>query len=146
MARGHDTRTTGQRARFLEHLANSGNVTASCAVAGIDRCAAYRMKREDEEFSEAWKAAMDQAVDTLEAEAWRRGRDGYDEYVTCKDGLVLDEEDKPVLQRRYSDSLLTTLLKAHRPEKYRDRSTVDMNVNTDIAALIDEGRRRARGG
>lgn len=104
------------------------------------------MKREDEEFAEAWKAAMDQAVDTLEAEAWRRGRDGYDEYVTCKDGLVLDREGKPVLQRRYSDSLLTTLLKAHRPEKYRDRSTVDMNVNTDIAALIDEGRKRARGG
>ncbi|PYD61993.1 hypothetical protein CFR72_13585 [Gluconacetobacter entanii] len=127
-------------------MRNAGNVTEACRLSGINRGAAYKLRDNDPAFAAEWDEAMQIAMDSLELEAWRRGRDGYDEYVTCKDGLVYDQDGNPVLQRRYSDSLLTTLLKAHRPEKYRDRSTVDMNVNTDIAALIDEGRKRARGG
>ncbi|KON64793.1 hypothetical protein KOEU_17630 [Komagataeibacter europaeus] len=144
--RGRGTHRTGQTRAFVEALRNTGNVSEACRLSGIGRTTAYQMRETDPAFAAEWDEAMQIAMDSLELEAWRRGRDGYDEYVTCKDGLVYDQDGKPVLQRRYSDSLLTTLLKAHRPEKYRDRSTVDMNVNTDIAALIDEGRKRARGG
>lgn len=144
--RGRETRRTGQARAFIDALRNAGNVSEACRLSEIGRATAYQMRENDPAFAAEWDEALQIAMDSLELEAWRRGRDGYDEYVTCKDGLVLDKEGKPVLQRRYSDGLLTTLLKAHRPEKYRDRSTVDMNVNTDIAALIDEGRKRARGG
>ncbi|GAB6966359.1 hypothetical protein JCM25156A_03960 [Komagataeibacter kakiaceti JCM 25156] len=143
---GRDTHGTGQTRAFIEALRNAGNVSEACRLSGIGRVTAYRLRETDQSFAAEWDEALQIAMDSLELEAWRRGRDGYDEYVTCKDGLVYDQEGNPVLQRRYSDGLLTTLLKAHRPEKYRDRSTVDMNVNTDIAALIDEGRKRARGG
>lgn len=144
MARGVDTRTTGQRARFIEHLALTANVTASCAVAGFDRNAAYRMRDNDPEFAEAWKDALERAVDTLEAEAWRRARDGTEEYITCKDGLVFDQEGRPVMQRKYSDTLMVTLLKAHRPDRFRDRSTVDVNM-ANLSEAMDEARKRARG-
>lgn len=137
---------TGQARAFLEALRNSGNVSEACRLAGIGRTTVYHLRETDPAFASEWDEAIQTAIDSLELEAWRRGRDGYDEYVTCKDGLVRDADGNPVLQRRYSDSLLTTLLKAHRPDKFRDRSTVDMNVNTDIATLIDEGRKRARGG
>ncbi len=143
---GRDTHVTGQARAFVEALRNAGNVSEACRLSGISRVTAYRLRETDQSFAAEWDEALQIAMDSLELEAWRRGRDGYDEYVTCKDGLVYDQDGNPILQRRYSDGLLTTLLKAHRPEKYRDRSTVDMNVNTDIAALIDEGRKRARGG
>ncbi|MGI4764240.1 MAG: hypothetical protein ACRYGP_04125 [Janthinobacterium lividum] len=41
---------------------------------------------------------------------------------------VLDTEGKPMMQRRYSDTLMVTLLKARRPERFRERSTVESTV------------------
>lgn len=66
------------------------------------------------------------------------------EFVTTGKGLVLDKDGTPVTQNRYSDTLLIALLKAHRPERYRDRASVDMNVTGNVAELIDAGRKRGQ--
>lgn len=102
------------KAIFLAELARVGIVGAACAKAKVGRTTAYKTRDEDEAFQAAWDAALDDAVDTMEAEAWRRGTKG-----------VL----KPVYQggkrvggiREYSDTLLIFMLKGARPEKYRDR-------------------------
>jgi hypothetical protein len=138
---GRSTKATGQRARFLELLAESSNVTASAAAVGWDRSAAYKARSADEDFKEAWDFAVESATDALEAEARRRALHGYEEYVTCKDGLVRDDQGNPVLQRRFSDSLMTLLLKAHRPDKFKDRAAIEnsgrivINLPSDDAAL-----------
>lgn len=136
-------KTHHARALFLDHLLQSANVTASAEVACLDRSTVYRWREEDAGFALAWANALEAATDALEAEARRRAMDGVEEYLTGKNGLIRDKDGNPVMQRRYSDMLMTQLLRAHRPDKFRDRATVDLNVG-DLAALIEEGRKRAR--
>lgn len=87
--------------RFLEALAESANVRASCRVAGINRSTAYERRASDSKFAAAWVEAEQEACDVLEAVAWARATSG-------------NTED------RHSATLLIFLLKAHRPERYRE--------------------------
>jgi hypothetical protein len=80
---------------FLAVLAASGNVTLACQAAGISRTSAYKSREHSKRFSSRWAEAIDTAIDLLEAEARRRAMAG-------------------------SDLLMIFLLKAHRPEMYRD--------------------------
>ena len=107
------------RDRFLDALRVKGNVRESCAVANISRAVAYEARATDEAFAAAWANALDEAADVMEAEAWRRGVEGVDEPVYGRVGKDRDGEIGTV--RKYSDSMLALLLKAHKPEKYRER-------------------------
>ncbi|MPW00440.1 hypothetical protein [Bombella apis] len=144
MSRTEDRMNRSTRV-FLDTLAKCGNISMAAKAADLSRPGLYARRERDEQFAREWDEAMDKAIDTLEAEAWRRARDGVPEFVTTGKGLVLNKEGQPVTQNRYSDTLLITLLKAHRPERYRDRASVDMNVTGNLAELIDAGRKRAQG-
>ena len=106
---------------FLAVLSMSGNIRLSAFAVGISRQAAYKRRGVDEAFREGWDAAILEASDRLHEEAWRRAVDGVDEYVVAQGRLVLDLDGTPLLHRRYSDMLLDRLLKAHMPEKFRER-------------------------
>lgn len=104
-----------RRQAFLEALAQSGNVTEACEQSGLSRASAYRLRRSDEVFAAAWTEAREAGTDALEDEAVRRATQGVEEEVFYG--------GKPVgTQRKYSDALLQFLLKARRPEKFRDRA------------------------
>lgn len=90
------------RPAFLAALRGSGNIRESCARAGIARHVAYDLRDADPVFAAEWKAALDDAVDELESAARARAL-------------------------HTSDNLLIFLLKAHRPEKYRESSRVEMS-------------------
>lgn len=105
-----------QMSAFLAELRKRGNVRASCEVAGLDRSTAYEWRSENESFKALWLVAIEEAVDLLEAEAWRRGHDGVDKPVTHK-GKITDH------YKEYSDRMLEILLKGHR-KKYREKMEV----------------------
>jgi hypothetical protein len=84
------------RPRFLEAFRASGNVRLATNAAGIDRSTPYRRAERDPTFAAQWAEAGQDAIDVLEAEARRR---------------ALNQ----------SDRLLMFLLKAERPQKYRDQ-------------------------
>ncbi|MEJ0017521.1 MAG: hypothetical protein WDN25_13340 [Acetobacteraceae bacterium] len=117
---GRTERTPENLAAFLEALANSANVSASCTAAGIARSSAYEWRASDPAFKAAWDEAVELGLDALEDEAIRRGRDGV---------------EKPVYQggkavgtvREYSDTLLMFMLNGRRPERFR------RNVSAEIA-------------
>lgn len=67
------------------------------------------------------------AADRLEQEAIRRAVDGTNKPVFFQGEIVGFEKE-------YSDTLLVLLLKAHKPDKYRERSDVRIN----LAQLSDE--------
>lgn len=103
-----------QKELFLEVLAHSGNVTAGAKAAGWRYpTIAERYRDEDPDFSCAWTDALRQAVDAMEEEARRRAVDGVDEPVYYKGENVGSV-------KKYSDKLLEMLLKANRPEKFRE--------------------------
>ena len=81
-------------------------------------------------FAKEWDAAIEVATDTLEMEARRRASLGVEEPVYYQGQIV-------GYVRKYSDVLLMFLLKAQRPERFRDNhkidgridGTLDVNVN-----------------
>ncbi|HXF65635.1 MAG TPA: hypothetical protein VNK67_02905 [Burkholderiales bacterium] len=109
------------KAAFLEALAETANVTWACRAAGLPRRVAYEWREADRAFAKAWEEAVELGTDALEDEAIRRGHQGV---------------DKPVYQggrkvgtvREYSDTLLIFMLKARRPEKFKDRAEIDHKI------------------
>lgn len=92
---------TSWHPRFLEILSQSCNVTLACKAANVRPKTAYEHKKEMPEFAEQWEEAKEGAIDILEAEAWQRAR-------------------------KQSDVLMIFLLKAHKPDKYREQAHLDV--------------------
>lgn len=100
---------------FLEHLRESPIIAHAAKAAGISRVNAWRNKRADPEFSEAWDDAIEEGIDKAEAEAYRRAVQGYEQDVWYQ-GVKVGE------QRMYSDQLLALILKGNRKRVYSDRT------------------------
>ena len=120
------------KARFLEALAETCNVTLACRAAGISNSQAYSWRKEDALFEERWAYALDEGIDLLEAEAHRRAFQGTTKPVFFQGGECGEI-------REYSDGLAQFLLKAHRPEKYRERSQVDNNITGATSVTVLTG-------
>lgn len=120
------------KARFLEALAETCNVTLACRAAGISNSQAYSWRKEDALFEERWAYALDEGIDLLEAEAHRRAFQGTTKPVFFQGGECGEI-------REYSDGLAQFLLKAHRPEKYRERSQVDSNITGATSVTVLTG-------
>jgi hypothetical protein len=110
--------------RFLQVLtgtarAPGGSITRACRAANVCRTTFYNRKSEDEVFRTAVAEALEEACDLLEEEARRRA-------MKC------------------SDTLMIFLLKAHRPEKYRER--FDVCSHTGVTLEVVEEIVEARGG
>ncbi len=137
---------------FCAALAETGIVARACAAVGISRQTAYEWREEIPEFAEAWGRALKIGVTALEDECHRRGFEGTDEPV-----FHLGEQVATV--KKYSDTLAIFLLKAHNPEKYRERhgyevagpggapltATDDTTLATRIAAILAIAKERQGG-
>jgi hypothetical protein len=125
---------------FLKAYRTLGTITASAHIAGVERMAHYHWLKDDKSYPAKWAEAQEAAVDSLEQEAIKRARDGWDEPVYQGGKLV------GTIKKR-SDTLLIFLLKGASPEKYRERYETNSNVNlqvevTDYSALTDaEGKK-----
>jgi hypothetical protein len=130
------------RPTFLKALEQSGNVSAAAAACGIHRTTAYLQRKTDREFAREWDEALEVACDSLEHEARRRALEGCDEPVFYE-GSVCGHV------RKYSDTLMIFLLKAHRPHKFRDNVAVshsgDVTIRVEYADLDDPVEASARG-
>lgn len=77
--------TEVRRVRFLDDLAQRGNVRAACAAVGMSRDSAYQLRRREPLFARAWAAALElartaseqvlacRAIDGIEEQVWYRG-------------------------------------------------------------------------
>lgn len=61
---------------FLDHLAQSSNITESAKVAGINSSRAYLVRRQDPDFARLWLEALYEGYLHLEMEVLRRLREG----------------------------------------------------------------------
>ena len=73
-----------------------------------------------------WADAKEAAADVLEGEGFRRAVRGWDEPVFYEGRRVGSK-------RRYSDQLLTLLLKAARPDKFRESVSLEHSGAIDLA-------------
>ncbi len=103
---------------FLLELSQRGNVALACVKSKIGRQTAYDARAADIAFAVAWKEAVEFSTELMEAEARRRAVEGTLRPVYQGKKLVGKV-------REYSDTMMIFLLKAHKPEKYRDRHQVE---------------------
>ena len=101
-------RTPKNREKFLAGLRAGLSVGAAARSAGFGRRTAFEWKAADPDFASGWEDAYESATDGLEDTALARAMEK-------------------------SDSLLMFLLKARRPEIYRERVTPNGSNATPIA-------------
>lgn len=120
-----------QRAAFLQALSETASITKACEISKLPRRTVYNWREADPHFAEAWDEALELGTDALEDEAIRRALHGT---------------DKPVYQggkrvgavREFSDTLLIFMLKAKRPEKYKERTESQVTVTHRFEEMPDD--------
>ena len=119
--------TARRKRAFLESYAHWANISEACRVAGIPRRNVYEWQERDESFAMAMRQAGDAATERLEREAWRRATEGTPYKRTSYwHGEPVGTDEKI----EYSDQLMMLLLRARRPETYRD------NVNVAVTQIV----------
>ena len=103
---------------FLAVFRKEGNIRKACEMAGISRQAVYAHREKSKRFFRDWEDAKDDAIDVLEAEAFRRAK-------------------------KQSDVLLIFLLKSHRPGVYRETVTNDHTGSIELVQRIRHSIERA---
>ena len=109
-------------ADFIAKFRDCGNVRLACEAAGVPRRTAYNWRERWATFRDEWDEAEEDAVDKLDAEAWKRAIKG-------------------------SDRLLMFLLQAHRRDVYNvpqrqefsgpDGGPVETTVRVNVGQLTD---------
>ena len=73
--------TPERKLRFLDCLAQHGNVRVAAARVGVSRSGLYLARRRDLRFADGWRAALCRARDHAEAVLAERALDGVEEQV-----------------------------------------------------------------
>ena len=123
LKQGEDGRINNNwRRLFLDHLAESSNVTSSAAKAGISVSRAYKVRREETEFARQWLVALAEGYLHLEMEVVRRLREG--------DGKIGEDG-------KFDFANAIHLLAAHRDTASRAATQVRDVTAAEVRASID---------
>lgn len=117
-----------RKGTFLKVLGKTGLINKSAAAAGVHPSTVYEHIQHDPEFKAEVERVRTDFNERLEAEAYRRAVDGYDEPVYQKGERV-------GFRRVFSDGLLTLMLKKNIPE-YRDKITADVNHSGSAVLVV----------
>lgn len=104
------------QAEFLAALAETSNVTAASATAGVHPSRPYKLKRVDSEFADKWRGALCEGYDLLEMEVLHRLRFGEP-----RDG-----------DAKFDNATALRLLSQHRETVARERA---IRANADVALV-----------
>jgi hypothetical protein len=132
---------------FLQTYAVCGNITQAAQAAKLEPGAHYNWLK-DPEYAEAFRKAQDEATDLLVGEARRRAIEGDSEPAIYQGALCYERlpngKKRQIVINRKSDVLLIFLLKAMRPEIFRDnwkgeiRHTGSISSGPDLSNLTDD--------
>lgn len=117
---------------YLRALPKVFTVSAALRAAQAHSGELARWRREDPDFAARETEARENVADQLEAEAVRRGMKGVRTPV-YQGGLLAGYTTV------YSDSLLQLMLKASRPDRFRERSEVQVAPIIKVVGGIDPG-------
>lgn len=163
----NSNRTHERGIAFCAALAETANIGRACKAVGIGRTTAYDWRDDDPEFAAMWDRAMTIGVTALEDEAKRRAFEGVEEPIIHQGQIQYEVREKltragkPILDRvtkqpkleavrnedgsrkmatvrKYSDSLVPLLLKAHGGDRYRDNSKIEMAGSLDLRHLDND--------
>lgn len=122
----------------LDALRDIPNIVRAAKIAGISRRTIYLKTETDPVFKSEVDEALKTGIEHCESEVHRRAFEGNDVPKT-----IAGQRE---LVREYSDTLAIFLLKAHCPEKYRERYETQnptggptVNITLDFSAEAPGG-------
>lgn len=118
---------------FLEAIAEGMTIKDASARARVHPTVAHKRRKTDAEFRRKWNEAADISTRLLEQEAQRRAHKGVEEPVFYKGEQVGTVQ-------KYSDTLLIFLLKARKPEVYRDNAGASPDTVVNISVETVENK------
>ena len=129
-----------RKADFLDHLAWSVNVRASCRAVRMSEPSVYRLRARDAEFRARWEVALREGYARLEVVMIERAILGTTKPILHA-GKVAAE------MTEYSDRLGLTLLAAHRASVHGEQAAAGDpgTARERIAARLAEMNRRLGG-
>lgn len=134
-ARGKPAR--GWEDKFFAAFAETGIVLRACKAAQVSRSTVYLHRDKDEAFAERWREAEEESADAAESEAWRRGVEGIDKPVFYKGEQVS-------VMREYSDRMLELVLKARRPDRFRDNHKHEIGGEATVHFVLSPGEQHGK--
>jgi hypothetical protein len=125
--------TPQKRAELLERIALTGNVTEAADFVGCSRQSVYDLRAKDPAFDAAFIEAQERVTDRLEQKVLHRAENGTKRGVYYKG-------DKVGVERDYHDILSIFMLKAKRPDVYREGPTtqIAIGLSVDRAAHLSD--------
>jgi phage terminase small subunit len=127
---------------FLDHLAESSNVTASAKAAGATPSLAYLHRRQDTEFARAWMFALYEGYLHLEMEVLRRLREG-DLHTEGKEKF--DFANALRLLGAHRDNAARVQAEQRNVSAAEVRASIDRKVEAIRAQVQREKQRKAKG-
>ena len=138
--------TLKQRA-FLAAFSVCGQLSKAKEIAGVGFWSHHGWLKSTPAYHEAYDTAKKMASDNIESEAIRRAMHGTRKLRFYKNKMImvpkLDVHGQPVvdahtggwimepyIEIEYSDSLMNSVLKAHKPDKYRDKVGFESHLHT----------------
>ena len=100
---------------FLAAIEEGAFISDACKAIGRSRSTVYEYRDRCPEFAEAWEDAREIAIYALETTAYQRALNGHKEPIYYNGEKVGE-------RTVHHDKLLMFLLRAMRPEKYRDNT------------------------
>lgn len=128
------SKKTAARTRAVLEALEAGATYAEAAKSGgISYQTLRQWRAKDQRFDQACMLSIEAGTDLIEAEARRRAVDGVAKPVGFHQG-----RHTGLFVRDYSDQLLVLLLKARRPELYRDSQTKQISADSQLTGAKDE--------
>lgn len=130
---------------FLDHLAETSNVSVSAKRAGVSRSAVYRLRATCPAFSHGWQMAIATGYDELEFRMLKTARFGTIKPVKRPDGSIGKATE-------FDDAQGLKLLMAYKQsvEKSRGDAPADpqvaRNARDQLAATLEQIRQRLDAG
>jgi hypothetical protein len=129
------------RVLFLDHLAETSNVTESAAQAGISLSRAYKVRRQEPDFARQWLEALWEGYTHLEMEVVRRLRMGD---MATADNAKYDFANAVRLLAAHRDTASQAMAQQRNVSAAEVRASIDRKVD-EIRLRLKHERRRAEG-
>ena len=130
---------------FLDHLAETSNVSLSAKRAGVSRSAVYRLRASCPAFSHGWQMAIATGYDELEFRMLKTARFGTIKPVKRPDGSIGKATE-------FDDAQGLKLLMAYKQSAEKARAEqppdplVARSARDHLAAMLEQIRQRLDGG
>lgn len=148
----HHEITPAKQERFLDVLAETGNVLETCRILGMNRSSMYHRRAGDLELAAKWDFALQMNVDHLRQVVIRKVTDLMPVVISVplkdRNGeLVLDDDFDPIMVPMPAggdmDLLRSVASRAVFPEK--SQTNVQVNTSTTIQAALPKRPKLVQG-